>query len=73
MKTGESYAGTENEESDEELTLDSPESGLVILNKSDIKVIVRGASPMPAGMGNSMTEDEVRNLVEYMSQLSQQP
>ena len=69
MKDGKAYSGTAARETPQELELNSPEAGLITLKKADIREISKGQSPMPAGMGNAMSAEEMRDLIEFMSQL----
>ncbi len=68
MKTGQSYAGIVKSQDDQQLSLFSIEdNALVKLKKSDIKSMVKGQSPMPEGLGNILTKQDLRNLVEYIA------
>jgi quinoprotein glucose dehydrogenase len=68
MKGGQTYAGIVKSQDDKELNLFSIEdNGLVKLKKADIKTMVKGQSPMPEGMGNILSKQDLRNLVEYLA------
>ena len=52
-----------------ELTLNSPEDGIVKLKKSEITSRERGLSSMPEGLTNLLTRRDLRDLVEFLSSL----
>ncbi|MCX6883364.1 MAG: hypothetical protein NTV12_12845 [Verrucomicrobia bacterium] len=66
-KAGQAYAGLIKSENDKELVLNSPEDGLITIPIADIKARDRGASAMPEGFGSILTQQDLRNLVEYLS------
>ena len=72
MKSGATYSGTVNREDDQQMVLDTSESGAVTLKKDDIKKITKGPSPMPAGAGETISPEGMRNLIEYLSSLKTQ-
>jgi quinoprotein glucose dehydrogenase len=69
LKTGTSYAGVIKTENANELVINSPEDGLVTVKKSEIQSRDKGLSPMPEGMGQVLTKQDLRNLVEFLSGL----
>ncbi len=69
MKNGTTYAGIAKSETDTVLELNSPEDGLLKLNKADIKARERSLSPMPEELRQVLTKDDIRNLVEFLSGL----
>jgi quinoprotein glucose dehydrogenase len=69
MKNGTAYAGIVKSDTDTVLELNSPEDGLIKLNKSDVKARERTLSPMPEEMRQVLTKDDIRNLVEFLSGL----
>lgn len=69
LKNGVSYAGVVTEETPDQLVLNSPEDGIVSLKKAQIADRNAGLSAMPAGMLDILTEEELRDLVEYLSVL----
>jgi quinoprotein glucose dehydrogenase len=56
-------------ENDKRLVLNSPEDGIVTIPASDITGRERGLSAMPEGMNNVLSKQDLRNLVEYLSNL----
>ncbi|MDX1953166.1 MAG: HEAT repeat domain-containing protein [Verrucomicrobiota bacterium] len=68
LNDGASHAGILKSETDSELLLNSPEDGLVTIQKSQIKSRQPGLSAMPAEMGTALSRRELRNLVEYLAQ-----
>lgn len=70
LKNGSSVAGTVKSESPSQITLDAPDEGLVTLQKSDIQERRRGLSAMPEGLGALLSPRELRDLVEFLAQLT---
>ncbi len=74
LNNGQAYAGVVKKETGQQLTLNSPEDGLVTVSKAEIKSRERGLSAMPEGMENVLSKEELRNLVEFLaSQKNPQP
>ena len=69
MKNGTIYAGLVKSENAEELVLNSPEDGILKINKSDIKARAKGASAMPEGMVDILSRSDLRNLLEFLASL----
>ena len=69
LKNGSAYAGVVKSENNNELLINSPEDGLVTVKKSDIQSREKGLSPMPEGMGQVLSKQDLRNLVEFLSSL----
>ncbi|MSU35732.1 MAG: c-type cytochrome [Pedosphaera sp.] len=69
LNNGSAYAGVIKSETATELVLNSPEDGLLTVKKADIKSRERGLSGMPAGFGELLTRQEIRNLLEFISSL----
>jgi quinoprotein glucose dehydrogenase len=69
LKGGTSYAGVIKSDNANELVINSPEDGLVTVKKSDLQSRDKGLSPMPEGMGQVLTRQDLRNLVEFLSGL----
>jgi quinoprotein glucose dehydrogenase len=67
MKNGQSFAGLVKGETGEELTLNSPEDGLLKLKKSDIAKRTPALSPMPESLIEVLTKREIRDLVEFLA------
>ena len=67
LKNETSYAGILKAEGDLTLEINSPEDGLVKINKPDIKARSRGLSGMPEELRQVLTKQDVRNLVEFLS------
>ncbi len=68
LKNGTAYAGVIKSETADMLEINSPEDGLVKLKKADIESREKGLSGMPDGFGELLTKQELRNLLEYLSQ-----
>ena len=69
LKNGSAYAGVLKSENAGELVINSPEDGLVTVKKSDVQSREKGLSPMPEGMGQVLSREDLRNLVEFLSSL----
>jgi quinoprotein glucose dehydrogenase len=69
LKNGDSQAGVLKSETPDELVLNSPDNGLVTIKKSEIKSRRAALSPMPEGLGQILSKDDLRNLVQYLSSL----
>jgi quinoprotein glucose dehydrogenase len=69
LKSDESYAGVVKSETDSELVLNSTETGVLKLKKSEIKSRRASLSPMPDGLGQILTKSDLRNLVEFLASL----
>jgi quinoprotein glucose dehydrogenase len=66
-KDGTSYAGVVKSENDKELVLNSPEDGIVKINKANITSRDRGLSAMPEGLATLLNGRELRDLVEFLA------
>jgi quinoprotein glucose dehydrogenase len=67
MKNGQSFAGLVKGEIGDELTLNSPEDGILKLKKSDIAKRTPALSPMPESLIEVLTKREIRDLVEFLA------
>ena len=69
LKNGQVYVGILKGETETELTVLSPEDGLVKLAKDKISLREGGISGMQGGIADLITRRELRDLVEYMATL----
>jgi quinoprotein glucose dehydrogenase len=69
MKSGTVYAAVVKSETSTEIELNSPEDGLLKLNKADIQSRDRGLSAMPEELRQVLTKRDLRNLVEFLAGL----
>ena len=69
MKNGAAYAGVVKTENDSTLVLLSPEDGEVNLKKSDIASRDKGLSGMPEGLGQLLSRQELRDVIEFLGTL----
>lgn len=69
LKNGTVYAGVLKSETNDELVINSPEDGVVTVKKSDIQARDKGLSAMPEGMGQILSKQDLRNLVEFLGSL----
>jgi quinoprotein glucose dehydrogenase len=69
MKDGAIYAGVVKSETATVLELNSPEDGLLKLNKADIQTRTRGLSAMPEELRQVLTKRDLRDLVEFLGGL----
>ena len=67
------YAGTGDgvfkSENDNELVINTPQSGLVTVKKKDIETRQKSLSPMPEGMAQILSKRDLRDLIAYLSTL----
>jgi len=69
LKDGDSQAGVLKSESPQELILNTADKGLVTIKKTDIQSRRASLSPMPEGLGQILSKQDLRNLVEFLSTL----
>jgi quinoprotein glucose dehydrogenase len=69
LMNGSTYAGVVKSETATGLELNTPEDGLVKLNKAEIKSRERGLSGMPEELRQVLTKQDLRDLVEFLSGL----
>jgi len=66
LKNDESVAGIVKSEDANELVLNTPDRGVVIVKKSEIQSRDKGLSAMPEGLAVALTKKDLRNLVEFL-------
>jgi quinoprotein glucose dehydrogenase len=69
LKDGDVQAGVLKSETATELVLNSADHGAVTLKKSQIQSRRAALSPMPEGLGQILSKEDLRNLVEYLNSL----
>ena len=69
LNDGDVQAGVLKSETPTELVLNSADHGAVTLKKAHIKTRRAALSPMPEGLGQILTKEDLRNLVEFLSSL----
>jgi quinoprotein glucose dehydrogenase len=69
LKDGDSQAGVLKSETPTTVILNTPDNGLVTVNKNEIKSRRAALSPMPEGLGQILSKEDLRNLVEFLSSL----
>ncbi len=69
LKNDESYSGVLKSETPTELALRASDGSLLTVKKSDIESRRKSLSPMPEGMGQILSRQDLRNLVEFLSGL----
>ncbi|MBI3416548.1 MAG: hypothetical protein HY043_14730, partial [Verrucomicrobia bacterium] len=69
LNSGTSYAGIVKSESANVLELNSPEDGLLKVKKADIKTRDKGLSAMPEALAQTLSKQDIRNLVEFLASL----
>jgi quinoprotein glucose dehydrogenase len=69
LKDGRAYAGIVKSENDTTLEINSPEDGLLKIEKSNIESRNPGMSPMPAELATMITKHDLRNLIEFLGTL----
>jgi len=69
LKSGAALSGVLKTENETNLVVNTPEDGPVTVRKSEIQLRQAGASPMPEGLGQILSPQDLRNLVEYVAGL----
>jgi quinoprotein glucose dehydrogenase len=69
LNNGASDSGTLRSETESNLVIVSPDDGPVTVQKSYIKQRFPGASPMPEGIWQSLTKQELRDVIEFVATL----
>ncbi|EEF62519.1 PVC-type heme-binding CxxCH protein [Pedosphaera parvula] len=73
-RDGKTIAGILKQETDSELSLNSPDEGgyqIVTIKKADIASRESGPSAMPEGLGSAISKRNIRDLVEFLSSVKQ--
>ncbi|HXU76762.1 MAG TPA: PVC-type heme-binding CxxCH protein [Methylomirabilota bacterium] len=68
-KNGDVFAGVLKSETPTELVLNSPETGVITVKKSDLATRKAALSPMPEGIAQLLPKPDLRNLVEFLAGL----
>jgi quinoprotein glucose dehydrogenase len=68
LKNGDSFTGVVKNETPDELVLNSAETGLLPIRKSDIDSRRTSLSPMPDGLGLILTKHELRDLIAFLAE-----
>jgi quinoprotein glucose dehydrogenase len=68
-KDGTFVAGTLKGVNETAFIIDSPEDGEVTVPRKDVASRKRGLSAMPEGLGQMLTKQEMRDLIEYLGSL----
>jgi quinoprotein glucose dehydrogenase len=66
MNDGSYYAGIIKKETDTEILLNSPEDGILTLDRSEVKSRERGASGMPEGLSDILTKQDLRDIMAFL-------
>lgn len=69
LRSGRELAGTVQAETGQELTLNTPEEGMVVVKKSEITDRRKGLSGMPEGLAEILSPRELRDLIEFLAGL----
>lgn len=69
LKNNTAVSGTLKSENSAELALNSPDEGLVTVYKNNIKERMKGVSPMPEGIAQLLSKEDLRNLIEFVATL----
>lgn len=72
LKDGSGHAGLLKKETESELVIQMAEEGsinLITIRKSDIQVRQKGLSPMPEGLGNVLSRQDLRDVIEFVASL----
>ncbi|HWC59240.1 MAG TPA: c-type cytochrome [Verrucomicrobiae bacterium] len=71
LKDNRGLSGTLKSESETNLVLNTPEDGPVVVQKSEIERRWIGASPMPEGIWQTLSKQELRDVIEFVASLKQ--
>ncbi|MBI3878959.1 MAG: HEAT repeat domain-containing protein [Verrucomicrobia bacterium] len=66
LKSGQSYAGVLRAETATELTIASPEDGVLKVPKADVTKRLPSLSPMPEGLSHILSKRDIRDLMEFI-------
>lgn len=69
LKNGTGCSGFLKSENETELIINTSEDGPVTIRKTDIQIRQKGLSPMPEGLGQILSKEDLRNLVAFVSSL----
>ena len=69
LKSGSGLSGFLKSEDTTNLIVNTPEDGLVTVNKNDIQLRQKGVSPMPEGLGKILPRQDLRDVVEFVAGL----
>lgn len=69
LKDGRNASGLVKSETPGEVVVESPEDGVLTIKKSEVVRRVASLSAMPEGLGERLTRKELRDVVEYLSNL----
>jgi quinoprotein glucose dehydrogenase len=67
LKNDDSYAGVFKSENETNLVINTPQSGLVTIKKTDIETRQKSLSPMPEGMAQILNKRDLRDLIAFLS------
>jgi quinoprotein glucose dehydrogenase len=73
MKDGTTYSGVLKKEDEDSIQVDNPGKATVTLDKSQIKSRRGGMSSMPDNLVQTLSKQDVRNLVEFLAGLTEDP
>jgi putative heme-binding domain-containing protein len=71
LNNGMGCSGFLKGETESELAVLTPEDGLMTIRKSEIQIRQKGLSPMPEGLDQILSAQDLRDLVEYMATLKE--
>jgi putative heme-binding domain-containing protein len=69
LKNGTARSGILKSEDATNLVVNTPEDELVTISKGDVQLRQKGLSPMPEGLGQILSRQDLRDLVEYVQSL----
>jgi len=67
LKNGGAFSGIVKRDNETQLVLNAPDQGLVTVKKDDVKSRQAGLSPMPEGLGQVLTKQDLADLVEFLA------
>lgn len=69
LKNGSGCSGFLKNENESELAILTGEDGLVTVKKSEVQVRQKGLSPMPEGLEQLLSHDDLRHLIAFVASL----
>jgi len=69
LKNGSGYSGFLKSETENELAIQTAEEGLITVRKSDVQIRQPGLSPMPEGLGQVLSRQDLRDVIEFVASL----
>jgi len=73
LKNGSGVSGVLRQETETNLVIHTGDDGVITVNKSDVTERFVGVSPMPANLGELISKAELRDLMAFLTSLTNSP